>query len=236
MKKTSSLLFILLSTLLLVACNKKAPESASVEAISSASASTTAATTAQAPTSTETTSTPLELTKEEKELAEKRSLMEYSKMEESYLTDVRGQWATNAIASSSFGNANKDDASRLESSIKAAGAPDTKSWTNNNQELGFDWLDLNYAKPVNATEVRVALENGNGSESLSKIELKDEAGNWHVMWSDISTIKEDKRGRRTWFVKSFEKTKFKVVGVKISFANNLERRYKYVDAVQLIGD
>ena len=230
MKKISTLLFVLCSSVVLVACNKKADQ------IPAAEQSTPVVATAPVVAAPVTPATPVQETEEQKEAARKRDLMDYSTMEEKYLTDTRGQWASSAKASSSFGDANKTEAKRLESAMKATGAPDTNTWTNNNYELGFDWLELNYDKPVAATEVRVVLDAGKGSEALSKIELQDESGKWNVVWADISDIKRDQRGKRTWFVKNFAKTSYKVKAVKVSFANNLEHSYKEVDAVQLIGD
>jgi hypothetical protein len=229
MKKISSLLLVLLSSILVVACNKKAPE-----ASASQSVDTPVVALASAPANVP--AVPLEETAQQKEAAKKRSLMDYSNMEEKYLTDTLGQWATSAKASSAFGDANSSEKGILEAAAQATKVPDTKIWTNNNYELGFDWLELTYVKPVQATEIRVVLDNGKGVEAISKIELQDESGKWNIVWADISDVKEDTRGRRTWFVKSFEKTKYKVKAVKISLANNLEHSYKAIDAVQLIGE
>jgi hypothetical protein len=41
---------------------------------------------------------------------------------------------------------------------------------------------------------------------------------------------------RTWFVQKFDKTKFPTRAVKITIANNVQRSYKVVDAVQLVGE
>jgi hypothetical protein len=49
-------------------------------------------------------------------------------------------------------------------------------------------------------------------------------------------VKADNRGSRTWFVRKFEKTAYPVNAVKITIANDVQRGYKVVDAVQLIGD
>jgi len=49
-------------------------------------------------------------------------------------------------------------------------------------------------------------------------------------------LARDERGSRTWFVRSFEKTAYKVKAVKLTIANSVARGYKEVDAVQLVGD
>lgn len=84
--------------------------------------------------------------------------------------------------------------------------------------MGFDWLEAGFAKPVAATEVR------------------DAQGQWHTVWSGLSDVKEDKRGSHTWFLRSFEKTPYRANAVKVTIVNNVERGYKVVDAVQLVGE
>ena len=49
-------------------------------------------------------------------------------------------------------------------------------------------------------------------------------------------MKTDKRGSRTWFVRTFPQTTYKVKAVKYTIANNVQRGYKVVDAAQLIGE
>ncbi|SHN43754.1 hypothetical protein SAMN05192549_11853 [Duganella sacchari] len=175
-------------------------------------------------------------TPEQQELAKKKSLLEYGVMEDKYLNDPRGQWATDAKASSVFGDDNGRKPSESNLPVRATGAADDHSWTNNNIDKGFDWLELSYAKPVNATEVRVVLPGGKGAEAINKVELQDTDGKWNTVWEGMSEVKRDQRGSRTWFVRTFDKTAYKVKGVKITLANNLQREYKEVDAVQLVGD
>jgi hypothetical protein len=87
---------------------------------------------------------------------------------------------------------------------------------------------------VAATELRVVLTDGVGA--VSKLELIDEAGAAHEVWSGTDETKPDRRGPRTWLVRTFEKTPYKAAGVKISFANAVVSGYKEVDAVQLVGE
>jgi hypothetical protein len=100
----------------------------------------------------------------------------------------------------------------------------------------MDWLEASFAKPVAAKEVRVVFENGEGVEAVSKMEVQDAQGKWNTVWSGLSDVKHDQRGNRTWFVRTFEKTAYPVSAVKITIANNVERGYKVVDAVQLVGE
>lgn len=225
MKKVSSLVLLMICVAV-SACHKK---------VEDASAIANAAVPASATPAPVATTAPAELTPEQQEMQNKKELLEYGMMEDQYLNDVKGQWATAAKASSTFGD-DRNSVSEGNGASNTAGAPDGKAWTNNQQNMGFDWLELNYAKPSNATEVRVVFPDEHGVESISKVELQDTDGKWNTVWSGISDQKRDRRGERTWFVKKFDKTAYKVKAVKLSFANNLSHGYKVVEAVQLIGE
>lgn len=174
-----------------------------------------------------------ELTEDQKEMARKQVLLDYSIMEDGYINDPNAQWASAAKTSSTFGDEGKADPSA--GAIKIVGKVDDKSWTNDNQTLGFDWVQATFAKPVNATAVRVVFPGHSGIEAVNKLELIDTAGTAHTIWSGISTDKADERGPRSWLVRKFDATPYKVQGVKITIANNLYSGYKEIDAVQLVG-
>lgn len=169
--------------------------------------------------------------------AEKQALLAYATMEDAYLNDAKGQWAIDGKASSSFGGAGTKEGSDPHSSNtpwQASGAPNGNGWSNDHQDMGIDWLEVSFAKPVSATELRVVLTGVIGA--MSKVELIDEAGAPHELWSGTDETKRDGRGPRTWFVRTFEKTPYKVAKAKLSFANAVVTGYKEVDAVQLVGE
>lgn len=226
MKKIASLLLIL-SCSLLLACQKKTDDPSTQ---ASASVAPVAATEPSKATPT------AEPSAEQRELEERKQLMDYAMMEDKYLNDPRGQWASGAKASSTFGDDGKSGPADSNLAKNAQGKVDGESWTNNNQNIGFDWLETSYDKAVSANEVRVVFENGNGVEAISKIELQEPSGNWVTVWTGISDQKVDRRGNRSWFVRSFEKTSFKTKAVRVSVANNLQHGYKVIDAVQLVGE
>jgi hypothetical protein len=169
-------------------------------------------------------------------LAEKQKLMDYATMEDTYMNDPKAQWASTATASSTFGDEDGKTPSDSNLAKNVTGKVDGETWNNNNQDIGFDWIELGYEKPVAATEVRLVMPNGNAPESISKVELQDTEGKWNTVWSGISDTKNDDRGRRTWFVKTFPKTAYQVKAVKYTLANNLIHGYKQVDAAQLVGE
>jgi hypothetical protein len=224
---------VLLSFVALTACKKKADAVATVPA---ESAPPTAPSTSPATAAPAASSVPVDSTDAQRETARKQALLDYGAMEDRYMNDAAAQWAATATASSTFG----DDGGKVPSESNLAknviGAVDGKQWTNNHQDIGFDWLETTFAKPVNATEVRFVFANGEGVEAVNKVELQDTDGKWYSVWSGISDMKHDTRGSRTWFVRSFARTPYKVKAVKITIANNVERGYKVVDAVQLVGN
>ena len=113
---------------------------------------------------------------------------------------------------------------------------DGKTWTNNSQDIGFDWVEVGFEKPVHATEVRFVLPDGRAAAAVSKVELIEPNGTAHVIWSGVSDTQTDKRGPRTWFVRQFDATPYQVSAVKLTIANNLESNYKELDAVQIVGN
>ena len=213
---------LLLAPLALIACGKKAAEPAPAPVVVVA-----AAPAAPAAASVD----PDKLSNEQRELARKQAKLDYGTMEDKHINDARAQWAATATASTSFGNGESES----NKPVNATGGLDGKSWTNNQQDIGFDWIELAYAKPVNATEVRAVVDRA-AAESLTKIELQDTDGKWNQVWSGISDVKQDERGPRTWFVRTFDKTAYKVKAVKYTFANNVHSGYKEVEAAQLVGD
>jgi hypothetical protein len=229
--KLSPAIGLVLSAFAMVACGKKAADAPpSVPAVSAPAAPAPAATSPAA------AANPADSTDAQRETARKQALMDYGTMEDRYMSDAAAQWAATATASSTFG----DDGGKVPSSGNVAanvvGAVDGKTWTNNKQDIGFDWLETTFAKPVSATEVRVVFSNGEGVEAVNKVELQDTAGKWNTVWSGISDMKPDSRGSRSWFVRTFAKTAFQAKAVKITIANNVQRGYKVVDAVQLVGN
>lgn len=176
-----------------------------------------------------------EPTADDADRAKKQSLLEYATMEDQYINDPHAQWANSASASSTFGDDNGKP-SEVNAPSNVIGPLHDKSWTNNHQDVGFDWLQAGFAKPVLATEVRVVFERGQGVEAINKIELQGTDGQWTTIWSGLSDAKIDNRGSRTWFVRKFDKTAAPVNGVKITIANNVQRGYKVINAVQLVGE
>ncbi|MEO6104133.1 MAG: hypothetical protein ABIP44_10915 [Pseudoxanthomonas sp.] len=223
------LVFSIALSLALVACKKHETTPASEVATTDIPTPVTAV---------EPAATNAEPGKDDLARSEQQAKLDYATMEDGYINDAKGQWASAAKASSAFGSANEADADPQSGNTpwQATAAPNGKEWTNNNQDIGFDSIELDYAKPVTATEVRVVTNDNEAAESINKIELIDTDGTAHTVWSGLSETKQDTRGARTWIVHKFDATPYQVKSVKLTFANNVASGYKKVDAVQLIGE
>lgn len=210
----------------LAACGKKAqvPKEPSTDA-STSSAQATAATLAA----------PAEDSPEAQERARKQAALDFANMEDQFLNDSKGQWGSTAEASSSYNESDDGEGSPDFGSPRAAtGAPDSTAWTPKQTQIGIDWIEVQFAKPVTATELRMVITDGVGS--VSKIEVVDTDGKMHTAWSGVDEMQADARGNRTWYVTKLEPASYKVAGARYSFAHALNQSNKYVDAIQVVGD
>jgi hypothetical protein len=146
--------------------------------------------------------------------------------------DPDGQWAVSATASSSYNDAKGSD---NWSPQQAAGAPDVdnygdngKAWAPKTPDGGIEWLDLTYAKPVHAREVRVRESAGSGA--VIKVELFDPAGTAHTVWQGNDPTKE-----LNYLELKFAPTDYLANRVKITLATNIVPGWNEIDAVQLVG-
>lgn len=146
--------------------------------------------------------------------------------------DADGQWAIDATASSSYNDAQGDAG---WSAKQAAGAPnvdnysdDGHAWAPKTQDGGIEWLDLKYANPVHAAEVRVRESMGSGA--VIKVELFDETGAAHTIWQGV-----DPTTQLNYLILKFKSTDYKVNRVKVTLATNVIPGWNEIDAVQLVG-
>ena len=228
-RRSSHIVLSMALLALLAACGKK-PETDQAAAGPAATASGT-------DTSTNTTAnaaTAEDEAAKQADLARKQAQLDYATMEDGYINDPNAQWASSAKASSTFGD-QKGEPSEVSQVKNVTGKVDGNTWTNNNQTIGFDWVQVGFDKPVNATELRFVFPGGKAVQAVSKVELIEADGTAHVVWSGVSDVQPDQRGDRTWFVRKFDATPYKAAGAKLTIANNLESGYKELDAVQIVG-
>ena len=146
--------------------------------------------------------------------------------------DPDGQWAAEATASSSYNDAQGDAG---WSAKQATGAPDVDrysddqhAWAPKTPDGGIEWLNLKFAQPVHASEVRVRESEGSGA--VIKVELFDEAGAAHTIWQGVDPTKE-----LNYLILKFKPTDYKVNRVKVTLATNVIPGWNEIDAVQLVG-
>lgn len=239
MKKSLLTVSALTLALMLAGCAKKEEAAAPAEAPADATAAAPAAAAPAAPAATDAATAPAAdatATEEDPEVAKKRREVEFALAEEALVSDARGQWATTAKASSTYNDA-KEPASY--SAFQATGAPNVvgfgdngNAWCPKEDDGGIERLEVGFAKPVNATEIRVRQNSAPGA--IIKVELIDTEGKAHVVHDGIDAAKYD--ALNFWFKKTFEKTPYKVAGAKITLATNAVSGWNEIDAVQLLGD
>lgn len=168
----------------------------------------------------------------DRDAVRKREQIEWALKQDEIKNDPKGQWATQAKASSTFNDA-KPNASYAAS--QATGAPDVQvysttpqAWSAKTPDSGIEWIELTFAKPVHATAVRVRESSGSGA--VIKIELFDDKGAPQTVWSGADTTKE-----LNYLIAEFPKTAFKSNRVKVTLATNVVSGWNQIDAVQLVG-
>jgi hypothetical protein len=221
-------------TVLLAACCKSPPPAApeaNPPATSSAAPSQAPAANASAPAASAT-----ETAVEDPEVAAKKRKIEFALSEQTLANDPHGQWATSATASTTYNDA-KDNASYAAS--QATGAPnvlrysdDGNGWAPKDADAGIEWLQLGFARPVNATGIRVRQNSGGGA--IIKLELQDSSDAWHSVYDGIDSGKYDEYN--WWFKQSFARTPYLVKGAKITLATNAVSGWNEIDAVQLLSE
>ena len=150
-----------------------------------------------------------------------------------FTVDSAGQWAVSATAGSQYGKTQY-------SAAQATGAPNVTvagnsadAWCPANKTEGTDWLEVAFAKPVHATEVRVRQNDAAGA--ITKIEAIDSDGTPQVWWEGSDPFAAPGVREIVWFAVRVPKTSYLVSKVKISLNLASGPGYKEIDAVQLVG-
>jgi len=147
--------------------------------------------------------------------------------------DSRGQWASTATASSEYG------ADRYNA-LQATGAPNVETysdnpsaWCHSGVNSDLEWLEVGFAKPVLATELRVRQNHTPGT--IARVEAFAADGRAQVLWEGVDPNTYPPR-QIEWFVLRFPATPFLVQRVKLTLNIALTPGWKQIDAVQLVGD
>lgn len=156
--------------------------------------------------------------------------------EQKILDDPNGQWAIDADASSSYGTT-RDGGWGI---LQMTGKPNvenygdnTYAWASKEANKGIEWVELTFAKPIHATELRVRQSYNPGA--IIKIALYDEKGNREVIWEDVDKTVYTPNTIQ-YFTAKFDETKYKTKKVRITLATNTVQGWNEIDAVQLVGE
>ena len=170
---------------------------------------------------------------------EKEKKVKEALEEEKLLNDTNGQWAISAEASSTYAKDNPDKNANF-SPNQMTGKPDCenygdngKAWAPEEADKGVEWVQLTYAKAVNAFEVRIRQNVGPGA--IIKIELIDDKGKLHTVWEGVDKTKYEEN-KIQWLIAKFNKTDYKTKVIKITLATNSVPGWNEIDAVQLVGN
>ena len=162
----------------------------------------------------------------------KLAAAEWALRQEAIKNDPDGQWAVAATASSTYADATGD---AQWSANQVVGTPnvehytdDGRAWAPKTQDGGIEWLDVRFAKPVLATEVRVRESCGSGA--IIRLELFDELGVAHTIWAGADPTTE-----LNYLLIKFPKTTYTSSRVKVTMASNAVSGWNAIDAVQLVG-
>jgi len=149
------------------------------------------------------------------------------------LADPAGQWAVSATAGTKYGKTQYSPA-------QATGAPNISvpgnspdAWCPESKNSGTDWLEVVFAKPMHATEVRVRQNDSAGA--ITKIETVESDGTAHVWWEGVDPYKAPAVREIVWFAVRVPKTDYLVAKVRITLNLAATPGWKEIDAVQLVG-
>lgn len=148
--------------------------------------------------------------------------------------DAAGQWASAARAGSQYGSSGYSPA-------KATGAPDVtvagdsvQAWCPAVKSNGLDWIELSFANPLQAVELRVRQNNEPGA--IVKIEALEPDGTAHVWWEGVDSYVAPAVRDIAWFAVRVSKTRYLVAKVKVTLNLAASPGWKQIDAVQLVGE
>lgn len=231
---SKSILAVAILAVLAAGCARKQAEESSTSTQPPQAAPAPAAVASRAPSAASAE------TQDPAVIDERAAAIQAALAEDAIVSDPRGQWAVSATASSTY-SGDKNPASKTGyAPMAATGAPNVErygdnghAWTTETPDKGIEWLEVQFAKPVHATQIRIRQNYAPGA--IIKVELIDENGAKHTVAQGVDQQKYPPN-TISWFDRSFEKTAYKAVGARITLATNAVPGWNEIDAVQLLGD
>ena len=132
-----------------------------------------------------------------------------------------GQYATSATASSSYSN----------TQTKLSGKPDGSPWYSKTNSTGDVVIELNYKTATKVEGIELVGTASYATGHVTKVELQDENGNWHTVWTgDETSTKADKT-----LELSFDATDFNTQNARVTVDTSQGAAYQSIDAVKLVS-
>lgn len=153
--------------------------------------------------------------------------------EDNLIIDPYGQWAVSAKASSTLGGRRGFPGYTAK---EATGAPnswegpnDPKAWGPAKENAGYEWVELEYARPVYARSVRIRELAG---FCVVMVQLRDANGRYHAKWKG----KDIGQKTTSWLILDFPETSYLCSAVRITLdTTRAAKWWKQIDSVQLVG-
>ncbi|WP_438482452.1 hypothetical protein [Oleiharenicola lentus] len=152
------------------------------------------------------------------------------------LSEPLGQWASAATAGSRYSNGvGYSPAQATGAPNVPKGSDNSNAWCHSGDSKEIEWLELAFATPVRATEVRVRQTLNPGV--IIKLEAIEPDGTSHVWWEgrDAAGL-ANSPGAITWFAVRASQPEYLVARVRITLDLRLRVGWKQIDAVQLVGE
>lgn len=149
--------------------------------------------------------------------------------------DPKGHWAVAAKASSEYGSPGYAAMQATGAPNVAEGGDNTAAWCPAGSAHSPQVLELTFAQPVHATEVRVRQSYNPGA--VVKVEAIDADGAAHLWWSGIDPARPPGAlNAIVWFAVRVPKTSYLVKTVRVTLDIDAVVSWQQIDAVQLVGE
>ena len=154
--------------------------------------------------------------------------------EAAILADPAGQWATASRAGSEYGTSNYGAVQLIGApDVPGAGGDSSYAWCHNSASTGLEWIELTYATPVQASEVRVRQNNVPGT--IVKVEAIEADGTSHIWWQGVDSYRPSDDIDLAWFAVRVPTTPYLVTKIKVTLNLAALPGWKEIDAVQLVA-
>lgn len=141
---------------------------------------------------------------------------------------ILSQWAMDAEASSAYGKPGWSAERAVGARQIEDCADDPRAWASA-RGSGLAWLQLTYAEPVYATEVRIYQNLGRGA--VARVLLIDINGGEHLVWEGTDDVDVCPGVLSV----SLPRTDYRVEGVRVELDESRTGFWNQIDAVELIG-